>query len=634
MSRRSTIIIALTISFFAISCCRHKTITDIMVAGGGTSGIAAGIQSARLGINTTIIEEGQWLGGMLSSAGVSAVDGNYKLQGGIWKEFKDSLSVYYGGDSLLKTGWVSNVLFEPSVGSRIFSNMVKSEKNLSVVYDSYIESLRKKRKGWIINVRNTKTNRLTIYDVKCLIDATELGDIAKLCGVKYDIGMDASSDTGEDIAPDKSNNIIQDLTYVAILKDYGREVPIKRPEDYDSTLFACSCINPHCVKPDTKSRLWPKESMINYGKLPGKKYMINWPIYGNDYYVNIIEMNREDRFKALIPAKRRTLSFIYFIQNELGYKNLSLADDEFPTSDNLPFIPYHRESRRIHGKVRFTLNHITHPYDQVEKLYRTCIGVGDYPIDHHHSRYSGADTLPDLHFYPVPSYGLPLGVLIPESTEDLIVAEKSVSVTNIVNGSTRLQPVVLQIGQAAGALAALSVMHGIRASEVPVREVQRILLDAGGYLLPYLDIAIGHPWFKPIQRIGSTGIMKGIGMNSGWSNQTFFRAYDPVLTSELFNGLKDIYQFEDPEIIRDTLSVKQGLELIKKIARENNVPVEKQIPDSLLGQYGIFCMADSDRHLLRGEMAVILDLMLDPFNKINVDIKGNFINNKNTKGNF
>lgn len=112
-------------------------------------------------------------------------------------------------------------------------------------------------------------------------------------------------------------------------------------------------------------------------------------------------------------AKNFTMCYLYFLQTELGYNTLGLADDEYPTADKLPFIPYHRESRRIHGKVRFTLNHIMDPYDQPEKLYRTCIAVGDYPVDHHHARYSGWTELPNLYFYPVPSFGLPLGSLLP-----------------------------------------------------------------------------------------------------------------------------------------------------------------------------------------------------------------------------
>lgn len=55
-----------------------------------------------------------------------------------------------------------------------------------------------------------------------LVDATELGDVARMAGVPYDVGMDSSAVTHEDIAPAEANGIVQDLTYVAVLKDYGR----------------------------------------------------------------------------------------------------------------------------------------------------------------------------------------------------------------------------------------------------------------------------------------------------------------------------------------------------------------------------------------------------------------------------
>ena len=64
--------------------------TDVLIIGGGASGTTAGIQSARQGVKTIITEESSWLGGMLTSAGVSAIDGNHKMPGGLWGEFRDS----------------------------------------------------------------------------------------------------------------------------------------------------------------------------------------------------------------------------------------------------------------------------------------------------------------------------------------------------------------------------------------------------------------------------------------------------------------------------------------------------------------------------------------------------------------
>ena len=57
------------------ACSRSDDSVDVLIIGGGASGVTAGIQSARMGVETLIVEETEWLGGMLTSAGVSAVDG-------------------------------------------------------------------------------------------------------------------------------------------------------------------------------------------------------------------------------------------------------------------------------------------------------------------------------------------------------------------------------------------------------------------------------------------------------------------------------------------------------------------------------------------------------------------------------
>ena len=49
--------------------------------------------------------------------------------------------------------------------------------------------------------------------------------------------------------------------------------------------------------------------------------------------------------------KEHTLNYIHYMQTVLGHPELGIADDEFPTPDGLPFIPYVRETRRIVGDV-------------------------------------------------------------------------------------------------------------------------------------------------------------------------------------------------------------------------------------------------------------------------------------------
>jgi len=115
---------------------------DILLIGGGAGGTSAGIQAARMGARVQIIESTSWLGGMLTSAGVSAIDGNHNLPSGIWGEFRQRLRDHYGGAEALATGWVSNTLFEPSIGNKILKDMANIP-NLDVAYNAvYINVLK------------------------------------------------------------------------------------------------------------------------------------------------------------------------------------------------------------------------------------------------------------------------------------------------------------------------------------------------------------------------------------------------------------------------------------------------------------------------------------------------------------
>ena len=601
-----------------VSCVQTEHI-DVLVVGGGASGISAGVQTARMGVPVMVVEETPWVGGMLTSAGVSCIDGNYKLQGGIFGEFADSLAQRYGGFDALKTGWVSNINFEPSVGQEIFTNIAAAcGRNLSLRRETSMLEVTREEDLWKVKLKD-KEGKKYIVTANVLIDATELGDVAKACGVEYSIGMDAASQTGESIAPETTNDIIQDLTYVAVLKDYGpdADMTIEKPEGYDPQVFANSCDNPMTVTPlETGQTLWSPQMMISYGKLPGGKYMINWPIYGNDYYANTIEMTPREREESYAKAKNFTLCFLYFIQTELGMKNLGIADDEFPTEDGLPFFPYHRESRRIAGKAFLTLDAAASPYEYELPYYRTAIAVGDYPVDHHHFRHPSWQTLPDLEFYPIPSFSVPMGVMLPKDVENLIVTEKSVSVSNLINGATRLQPVVMQLGQAAGALAAIARNEGKPVSSVKVRKVQQAILKSGGYLMPFLDLPKEHRHFKVLQRIGVTGILRGEGRQEGWANQTWFRAEDPLRAEDIYaSDFSPVpLNFGKGELkIGDMLGL---LEQLRGYLHAGGMTDEQWWESLGLKDY------NPSRVMTRLEAAVVIDATFDPFWMFDVNYSG------------
>ena len=49
------------------ACSHSDDSVDVLIIGGGASGVTAGIQSARMGAATLIVEETEWLGGMLTN---------------------------------------------------------------------------------------------------------------------------------------------------------------------------------------------------------------------------------------------------------------------------------------------------------------------------------------------------------------------------------------------------------------------------------------------------------------------------------------------------------------------------------------------------------------------------------------
>ena len=605
--------------------------TDVLVIGASASGIAAGIQSTRMGVRTIIAEPTTWLGGMITAAGVCAFDGNHSMPSGLFGEFREALHKVYGGASKVSTGWVSNTLFEPHVGDSIFKSMVLHTKGLSVKYQFQFVSAIKNNNAitGAIFVHQPTNQKVTIY-AKQVIDATELGDVLANAGVPYSLGMEASAVTGEDVHVSETNDIVQDITYVAILKDYGKgsDKTIVMPKNYNPSEFDGACSDYYFNTAKPKPNVDAKK-MLDYGKLPNQKYMINWPNSGNDIYLNIVEMSEADREKELVKAKEQTLRFIYFIQHQLGFKNLGLADDEYPTTDKLPLIPYHRESRRVKGLVRFDVKHIAKPFDSSNPLYKTGIAVGDYPIDHHHKKNLKAPQ--HLDFYPVPSFNIPLGALIPQNVNGLIIAEKSISVSNVVNGTTRLQAIALLIGQAAGTLAAQSVQQNLDAQNIPVRKVQLGLLNSNAYIMPYFDVPQNHPQFIAAQKIGATGILKGEGVPYSWANRTLFHPDSLVNRLALVHDIAELCILTPKQ--QTYLSVSDAIDIIIEIAKNHslttkssswNLSNKKLLTNQikLAWQRWKFGSFNTNIHLTRIQFAQLLDATINPFELLQIDHNG------------
>ena len=198
--------------------------------------------------------------------------------------------------------------------------------------------------------------------------------------------------------------------------------------------------------------------------------------------------------------------------------------------------------------------------------------------------------------------------------------------TNLVNGTTRLQPICLLIGQAAGVLAHLSAKNDVNPGDVGVRDVQDILIDRGAYIMPYSEVCPQDPAFRSVQRIGATGILKGEGENIGWENHTLFHP-DSILTLQaLSEGLNSFVDGFTANIESNEISVDAAIKTLVefwKFRIPNGQTVElnlDQIRESY--KFGKFLRTNE---ITRKEFAVLLDAMIDPFHLKQVDHFGNFI---------
>jgi len=486
---------------------------DVLVIGGGCGGSAAAWQAARLGASVLVVEPTPWLGGMITSAGVSALDGNKgAMASGLLRLYRDELEAHYGGAEAVRTGWVSDTCYEPRIGAGMLTELLE-DAGAEVWHGARCEFVQVD-KNRVTGARIRWGNETIRVNAHVLIEATEFGDVLHAAGVPFRLGRDAKSDTGESHAPDVADMEIQDMTWVAILKrqpagatlPYGHRV--ERPRGYDASLYDCTTAE-SCLRPDSDQLNHPLhswDSFITYGLLPKDKVMLNWPFHGNDFPdTAAVFGSSEERAHAFQRARQHTLGYIHYIQKVLEHPEWGLDQEEYNTSDRLPFIPYVRESRRGRGVRLMVMSDVLAPVagGPRARFQPDSIAVGDYFLDHHHSKCHLPPGERLVEDYPDNApFQIPLGVTIPEITDGLLLAEKNISVSHIVNGCSRLQPVVMLTGQAVGVIAAFAVRDKIQPREVSVAEVQKHLIREERVLLyPFNDLQHTHPHFVGIQTV-------------------------------------------------------------------------------------------------------------------------------------
>lgn len=568
---------------------------DVIVAGGGTGGFGAAIQAARSGARVLLIEESEWLGGQMSAAAVGTMDedglwGKFPVrERGIYREFNESMVAYY--QTLEKDPFVAYYSYprqeeggyEPKASRAVLYGFIREARargaTLDVSLRSRVVEVAKTGKavtGATIEFGDESGATKKSVACKVLIDATEYGDVIPLTGARYRTG-NVTSD-----APNPKA-LVQDHTWLAVVKEYPGGVPeelrIKSPPPGYEEVAAKKYKNYQL-----------HGNMLWGGAGKGIKGNKSWRVYfawrgmadtdspltgersngrhtqcgfngGNDYPVTSGTL--EDPKRRLIDEREgiyRTLGALYYFQ-QLGV-NWSLAVDEgFDTPYNrakmkerdlrpdlaalavhLPQLPYVRESRRIVGVKTLVANDLTR--FEKAKLMPTAVAMGDYFMDLDHGETSKAIE-PDLDTHDSPRGGgpfqVPFEVFIPEAIDGFVPAEKNIAQSRIANGATRLQPITMLTGQAAGMIAALAARENVQPRALDPRRVQGALLDAGCTLIQrwHEDVPWRTPIWKATQLCSLYQVMDRAGPINGqrpWLAAGFPWGVDEPLKRDELNG--------------------------------------------------------------------------------------------------
>lgn len=552
----------------------QKANYDIVVIGGTPAGVAASIAAGRLGKSVMLVEQSPVLGGVLSS-GVNRLD-DYLVEAnsGIMEEWRSRVENYnvteLKNDPIVQDdmkvpdhrwstaqgrGW------EPKTAAKIYAQMVSEVPSIQTRFNEVPVGAKVKNGRIVAVITQDRDNkgRLGVkhtYTGRIIIDATYEGDVAAFAGVPFRIGREARSkeephagkiyteafgsgrgalkgaifpgSTGE------ADDRMQAFTFRFTAKDYGRSDHPYRltspPPGYDSTLYNWN--------PNTKAWLPNKKAdMLGAGDLTG-------------YSTKYVLAGWEERTKLEKIYRNHELGWLYYIQTKGNSPQWGLADDEFKDNGNWPYRLYVREGRRIDGLYRLTESDIHKDLrgnGLRGPLHKDGIAIGVYPIDSHLVQSPTSESPHgegSIHLNDVTGpYQIPYGVMVPEKLNGLLVPV-AISATHVAISAVRMEPVWSSLGQAAGVAAAVALNNGSELRDVPIPEVQDILLQQECLLFFYKDMPVDRDFYKTtpddsakykaIQKLSLKDALDG-------DENYYFRADQPITLGEFarlaVNGL-------------------------------------------------------------------------------------------------
>lgn len=472
---------------------------DVIIYGGTPAGVMSAVAAARHGNTVALVDVNKHVGGVVSG-GLTATDiGDRETVGGLADEFfKRVLNHYtktFGADSRQVKDCHGGLKFEPKIAEMIFEQMLAEAKKVTICRANRCKAVTLDMttiKELITDDLATKTERVFTGDV--FIDASYEGDLLAGARVPCRIGREARAEFGEYLAglsegPGQLRGLGDHRTMaynyrVCVTSDTANRVLFPKPAHYDPTPFA-----------RTDGERAKKGAIKGFGNLftttigkagPNEKYDANWcDFVGNSE--GYIEGDWETRDRIAAKERDYFLSRLWYLQNDPelpeAFRNevrgWGLPKDEFTDNGNFPFQLYVRTGRRMLGAYIMCERDVTQ-----DRWKADGVCSGSYGVDCHWIQWiwngTGYETEQTQHVAVHP-YDIPYRSLTPIDHPNLLVPV-CLSSTHVAYCSTRMEPVFMMLGQAAGTAAHLAVESKSAVQKVDAAKLREVLRSDGAIL--------------------------------------------------------------------------------------------------------------------------------------------------------
>ena len=402
---------------------QHKAITapkgfvasDLIIVGGGVPGISAALTAARLGLKVTLIQDRPLLGGNNSSevrvhlAGRMSL-GPYEKLGDTVKEFGPAK----GGNAQPASFYEDQRKLD----------IVAAEPNIQLFLNTrgVAVEMRGSKIGAVIG-RNIETGVETRFIAPLVLDNTGDGSIGVMAGADFRMGRESRKETGEPTAPETSDG----MTMGASVQWYSKDGDA--PAAFPDLAWAIPFSNDSCER--VKMGEWTWETGMNYNQITDFERI-------RDYGMLVIFSNWS------------------FLKNHAS-DNAKFANSKL---DWVAYVAGKRESRRLLGDLILKEQDLTE-----RKEYPDCTACTTWTIDLHYPDPNNTKHFPGEEFKSIAKhqaihpYPVPYRCLYSRNVENLFLSGRSISVTHVALGTTRVMRTGGMLGEVAGMAASICKKH-------------------------------------------------------------------------------------------------------------------------------------------------------------------------------